>query len=533
MNLSPEEIKGFISNLETRIIPVEKALADAYWRVSTNGSEEARKELIRAGKLYNGLFANRGEFAQIEAWRERRNELESLLLRRQVEVLYTTFAGRQGGPEVLDRIEELEARVSSIYSNHRGVLRGERISNNEIRDILRFSNDEGLRREAWEASKTVGREAAVTVRELARLRNQLAQEQGHENHYLFSLSLQEIDPGELAAVMNELESATSGPFEALWAEIERSAKERFGVREVMPWHLWDTFFQEPPEDSSLDVDRYFKGRDIEALTRRTYDAMGLDIRSVLARSDLYAREGKSQHAFCIGVGREHPYDVRVLANVKDDAYWTNTMLHEFGHAIYDKHINPALPHMLRTTAHTSTTEAMALMMGSLANDPGWISFATGLSGHELAKDAERLAARSRAEILTFIRWSLVMYHFEQALYSDPGRTDLDSLWWDLVERLQFVSRSPDRSEPDWAAKIHVALSPVYYHNYVLGHLTAAQLKHRLEEISGGPFYRSDLSGRYLLENLFGPGARENWRDTAIRATGEPVGTGRFMASFGI
>jgi hypothetical protein len=46
------------------------------------------------------------------------------------------------------------------------------------------------------------------------------------------------------------------------------------------------------------------------------------------------------------------------------------------------------------------------------------------------------------------------------LYAD--RDDLNSLWWDLVERLQLVKRPAGRDEPDWAAKIHVAVAPVYY-----------------------------------------------------------------------
>ena len=79
----------------------------------------------------------------------------------------------------------------------------------------------------------------------------------------------------------------------------------------------------------------------------------------MARSDLRERAGKSQHAFCLRVGRSYPYDVRVLANVRDDAYWTNTMLHELGHAVYDKYIDPSLPYLLRTVAHTNTTEAIA------------------------------------------------------------------------------------------------------------------------------------------------------------------------------
>ncbi len=114
-----------------------------------------------------------------------------------------------------------------------------------------------------------------------------------------------------------------------------------------------------------------------------------------------------------------------------------------------------------------------------------------------------------------------MYRFEKALYENPDRQDLNALWWDLVERIQLVQRPPARDEPDWAAKLHVALAPVYYHNHVLGNLTAAQLRHHLEaDIAGGPFYESEIAGHYLQEAFFGPGARDDWKSTVLRATGE-------------
>ena len=62
-------------------------------------------------------------------------------------------------------------------------------------------------------------------------------------------------------------------------------------------------------------------------------ASGVDTGPILDRSDLFPREGKCQHAFCIDVDREG--DVRVLANVVADRYWADTMLHELGHGAYD------------------------------------------------------------------------------------------------------------------------------------------------------------------------------------------------------
>ena len=143
---------------------------------------------------YTRLFADRGEYEKVARWYAERDALlESPLLRRQVEVLYRSFASRQGDEGILERIQELEARANAVYGNHRGVVGGREAGENEIREILRSSEDEALRREAWEASKSVGREVEETVRELARLRNRLACEAVYPDHYRRSLELQEMD----------------------------------------------------------------------------------------------------------------------------------------------------------------------------------------------------------------------------------------------------------------------------------------------------------------------------------------------------
>jgi peptidyl-dipeptidase A len=558
---SPAEIETFISRLEGRVAPAEKSAREAWWRLATTGTEEAQEELVRTGMEYTRLFAERNGYEKVARWYEERDALENALLRRQVEVLYLAFAGHQGDEEILRQIQELEARANAVYGNHRGVVEGREVGENEIREILRSSGDGALRRGAWEASKTVGREVEETVRELARLRNRLAREAGYPDHFHRSLDLQEIDVAELDRIMAELESATDAPFKRLKEDLDARLAQEFGVKSVMPWHLYDPFFQSCKHDpvplprqasrrrsggeevgtddgelivdrDGPDMDRFFRDKDLEELTRKTYDNLGLEVRDVLAKSDLYEREGKNQHGFCLAVGREYPYDVRVLVNVRPDSYWMDTMLHEFGHAVYDKHINPKLPYFLRTIAHTCTTEAIALMMGSLVDDPAWLSGVAGVPEAELDEVREHILWRERADRLVFTRWALVMFNFERELYADPDRDDLNSVWWDLVERLQLVNRPPGRDEPDWAAKIHVAVAPVYYHNYVLGHLIAAQLRHHLEEqVTGGePFFMSEVAGRYLLEAIFGPGARNGWEDAVLGATGERLNPDYFVNS---
>jgi peptidyl-dipeptidase A len=172
------------------------------------------------------------------------------------------------------------------------------------------------------------------------------------------------------------------------------------------------------------------------------------------------------------------------------------------------------------------------MMGSLAAEPAWLSGVADIPETELGESGETLVQLARADRLVFVRWALVMYRFEQLLYGDPDRDDLNEAWWDLVEKLQLVRRPLGRDEPDWAAKIHVAVAPVYYHNYVLGSLIAAQLKNHLEKYVTGdaPFFASEVSGRYLKEAIFGPGARNSWQETIRGATGERLNPDFFLSS---
>jgi peptidyl-dipeptidase A len=105
----------------------------------------------------------------------------------------------------------------------------------------------------------------------------------------------------------------------------------------------------------------------------------------------------------------------------------------------------------------------------------------------------------------------------------------------MVEQYQLMKRPPDRNEPDWATKIHVALFPCYYHNYLLGELLASQLyyyivgnvlksdDYRFQSFAGKPEV-----GEYLISNVFAPGSKYYWNDMIEKATGEKL-TAKYYA----
>ena len=120
----------------------------------------------------------------------------------------------------------------------------------------------------------------------------------------------------------------------------------------------------------------------------------------------------------------------------------------------------------------------------------------------------------------FTRWVLVMTNFERALYADP-EADLSRIWWELVARHQLLTPPEDRLEPDWAAKIHVACAPVYYHTYLYGRLVAKQIREALERDAGGLVGRKE-AGVFLSDHVFRPGQSVRWDTLVERATGGPL-----------
>jgi peptidyl-dipeptidase A len=130
----------------------------------------------------------------------------------------------------------------------------------------------------------------------------------------------------------------------------------------------------------------------------------------------------------------------------------------------------------------------------------------------------------------FARWGLVVTQFERELYQDP-EMDLNSRWWELVERFQGVAPPEGRSAADWAAKIHIAAAPAYYHNYLLGEMLASQLRATFEQECGG-LIGAAAAGELLVERVFKPGALLRWDSIVEEATGRGLSARDLAADVG-
>lgn len=505
------------------------AAALAAWNAAAYGTPENLKAAADARADAMRAEADPNEYTRYRDWDIANAADAEPLLARQVKLLHYTFAQGQNDPEAIERISELIRQIEETYYTFRANVDGKKLTNNEIDEVLDKSRDSEERRAVWEGHKEIGSLVAPSIRDLARLRNRTAQKMGYPNFHRMSLALSEIDPDWLYGMLDQLAVRTNEPYRQAKAELDKVLSARFHVPvdELRPWHYSDLYFQRAPKIGATDFDAFFTDQKLEALAIRTYDGLGMDVRDILARSDLYERENKDQHAFCIHIDREG--DVRTLNNLRPSERWMDTILHELGHGVYDKYIPQRVPWLLRTPAHILYTEAMAELMGGMALDREWLIGVRGLLPAQADAIADAAWQRQVLERLIFPRWVMVMVNFERAMYENP-EADLDAIWWDLVEKYQFLTRPENRHMPDWATKNHVALAPAYYQNYLIGYMVAEQWRHWLSEHVGGIINRPE-AGQFFLEKVFAPGATMPWNEALEFASGEKLNIDYYVTRY--
>ena len=528
-----EELQGFISKFEEKYVPLYKQSAEAYWVASISGKEEDFKKAADLNFEISKMLANKEDFQTLKKIKDA-NVITEPLLKRQLTVLYNAYAGQQIDTAKSRAMIELQSKIEMKFGNFRAVVGKDSLTDNQVEENLRKSTDNKLLEETWKASKKSGPNVSADIIALVKMRNEAAKELGYKNFHEMSLILSEEDPMEIQKIFDELDALTRDAFAKLKGEMDDYFATRYKVKkeELKPWHYQNRFFQEAPQIYPVDLDQYYAKQDVVKVVTEYYKGIGMDIAPIVKASDLFEKPGKNQHAYCIDIDKSG--DVRVLCNTKNNQSWMNTLLHEYGHAVYSKYNDPHLPFALRDAAHIFTTEAVAMFFGRLASNPNWMMANIGMSQEEANKISGDCFKTLRLEQLTFSRWAQVMYRFEKGLYENPDQ-DLNKLWWDLVEKYQMVKKPEGRNEPDWASKIHIATSPCYYHNYLLGELLASQFTYyiannilKTEDLTKLNWSANPEIGKFFLEQVFKPGMRYEWNEMIEKATGEKL-TAKYYA----
>lgn len=521
---SKEAYMNFMDEFLTETQKMNTEAAEAYWVASISGTEEDFDKAAALSLKIKKYLSGRERYLKFQELRKVAGELSPIEERSAV-VADLAFKSHQLPEDLLKQMVDLSTEIEMIFQTDRAVLDGKEYTNNDLLEMMRKETDSAQREAIWKALKEVGDKVAPKLIELAKIRNEAAKQLGFDNYWEMEIVFQEHDPKQITDIFNELETLTTPLFADMKAELDAELAAKFGVAvdEMMPWHYDNPFFQEAPPATDLKLDDFYVGKtkeDIAEISREYYQKIGMPVDAILARSSLYEQPGKSQHAFCTHINGEG--DVRILCNLKPNAYWMDTQLHELGHAVYDEYIDKTLPYNLREPSHIFTTEGVAMYFGALGHDPQWLIENVGADPEKANAMIDALRKQRRREQLIFCRWVLVMLNFEKALYENPEQ-DLNTLWWDMVEKYQMLRRPEGRDAGDWASKPHFTIAPVYYHNYMLGELYSAMIREATADMKQGSDEYRDL----FIERIFKPGSVDPWPEFVKKSMGKEFSPAAF------
>lgn len=520
------EIKEFI---DKHVFVVSKKYTDtalSYFTAITSGRAEDFATLAQYDLDLEKIYTNQEDFETIKRFRE--TTIEDPLVKRQIELLFLSYQWKQSDKKILEKIIEIQNQIEQKISKFRATIDEKSYTDNQIEKILSTSEESKEVKIARLASKVIGPLVVDDILKLVELRNETAKILWYKNYHDMSLRLSEQDPEYISNLFDELDILTRDAFIQEKAKIDSYLTHKFAItqEELMPRHYQNRYFQEAPKIYDIDLDKYYVNKDIVELSRTYYKQLHLPVDDILHISDLYEREGKYQHACCIDINKID--DVRIVCNIQPNTKWMNTQLHELWHAVYDKFGDPTTPYLLRWPTHIFTTEAIAMLFGRFASNPQRIKDILNISEDEKYTIADNCFDTLRLEQLVFSRRVQVMYRFEKQLYENPNQ-DLNTLWRDLVEKYQMIKRPIWRNEPDRATKVHIATSPCYYHNYLLGEILASQLYYHIvwkvlksSEYRFQSFYNQHEVGEYLKKYIFYPGSKYHWNTMIKLATGEEL-----------
>ena len=526
--------------------PLYLESGDAFWEAMTTGSEEAFDRKTEIDGRMRDVFADTHRFTRIRALLAD-TALTDVDLRRQLEMLERLYLRHQIPDEPRARINVIENEVDWIFTSYRMTVGEESWSMADVERTMNSSRDGLLLEEAWKASKKVGEPLLPLHQELVGIRNGVARDLGYADWVELALRSQDFDPAWLEDFFAEVERATDEPFRQLKEdEIDPFLAERFGIPadELMPWHYGNPYFQDvPPGLFEVDLDALYARRDHEQVVADAaefFQGIGMPADSILARSDLYPREGKNPHAMAHKMDLERADTAILLMNLPlppatQNRMGTSTLLHELGHCVHYEGVDLGQPYLF-LDVDSQTTEALAMMLERQVVTVDWLTHFLGVPDDEARQAAAAAWKALRAQELIFARWCLVIYHWEKDIYANPDQ-DWGDAWWRYKERFQGLKRPADWSNPDPLGKYHLATaSATYYNNYAVGSFVAAQVAAALADHIGqdvrSATYRGDPQvGAWLIERYTAPGARRGWLELVEQATGAPLGTEAWRRQF--
>lgn len=484
------ELASFLNELERRLEEVDVKYGETLWRKYLR---EPHGDLDEIERRRSEIILNDAYLRVVKEWAPR---VRDKFLAKRVQAMERLFLSER--VEAMPEIFALRNRINEEHIRFRPVVLGKEMDRTDVREMLRKDPDRSRRKAAWESSAELSRKIENDVRELVKKRNKNARELGYKTYVDYSLTLDMINRNELLKLYEELDRLSESSFRSVIEEI----KEKLQIEQLEPW---DTTFAidqlvKPP-------DEHFPKDKIIPRVKELVKSWGISTEKlpiVIKQADI------PFGGLCFAI--RIPTDVRIVSNPRDGHRFYSTLFHEYGHALHACFVKQRYYALKRDVGCFS--EGMATILQRFTSDPDWLCVNTSLTNEEIT----RFVKAAKASLLLRLRKLMALTTFEFQAYENSEQ-DLNKLWSRTQARYLLVS---ENETPQWAAQSIYTTHPIYFQNYILAEMIAAQTIQHLKEEYNEILNNAKIA-EFLIQNYYGPGSSVDWPEKVKRATGRKLG----------
>ncbi len=362
------------------------------------------------------------------------------------------------------------------------------------------------RRQAWEARAQLASLASDRVRKAMVLRQKLAERYAGQTYPEFLLRRNQVDRSSMLAWFEEIRRETQPEFERLSARMRRE----LGVETLEPWDIDFFFGRLSGESVNAALPRDKAWPRVQALTRSLgYDLARLPVELKVA--DIAFGGG----TYPIRYGKE----VRILVNAYDGLLFTDTLLHETGHALhYVFDDEPTF--LLQSNYAQPFDEGLSQVMSLLLYRAETSARFFGLTAEQVRalREAYRLGS------LFDLRQRIASSLFEFEAYASP-EADFPVLYDRLFQKHVGLST---HGLPVWAFNPFYATGPIYQQSYVLAEMVGRQIHDAVDRRFGRAW--GPEAGAYLRAKFFRRGGSLTLDEILTEGTGRPLSAASLIAA---
>ena len=289
--------------------PLELELAEAWWESNTESSPDADERRIdRRARARASSSPTRCASPRSARRATRSPADDDPLLRRQLDVLHDALRAPPGAGRPAPRHRRArDARRVDLQQLPRPDRRPPRRRQRDRRDPAhqrrhrRRGAPRGRRRSRSGPRSPTG--SASSPGSATRPRAAL----GYRDHFALALATGELDEDRLFATLDDVDRATAAPFADVEARARRAARDALRLsrstssgRGTTTTRSSRTRRPRAPSTSTTSSPTPTSRRSPSAPTTASVSTSA----RCSTHSDLYARDGKSQHAFCIDIDRD-------------------------------------------------------------------------------------------------------------------------------------------------------------------------------------------------------------------------------------